>query len=200
MSTLIRSELYRMAAIRSSWVSLALFGAVAAAFGILEANFWALFAGLGAFGISTFTVAQHHQHKTVALLYLSRPRRLTVLFAQVLTTVAVSWLLAVLSGIPTLLKGNHQIYVHTLVVVPFTAVFGASIAALVRRSSWLLLGLAFWFVIVEGMLGHLRRNLPIASYLDAAQGHVWGLEVFVAWAVGALALAVAFLPRDLSSD
>src|SRR5262245_52984282 len=99
MLTLIRSELYRMATIRSSWVSIALFGFVAAAFGVLGPSYWALFAGLGAFGISALTVAQHHQHRTVALMYLARPRRLTALFAQVATTVIVSWVVAALSGV-----------------------------------------------------------------------------------------------------
>jgi len=72
MITLVRSELYRMATIRSSWVSIALYGAVLASFGVLDANWWALFAGIGAFGIAVLTVAQHYQQKTVALSYLER--------------------------------------------------------------------------------------------------------------------------------
>ncbi|GIM96569.1 hypothetical protein [Paractinoplanes toevensis] len=200
MITLIRSELYRMATIRSSWVSLALYGAVAASFGILEATFWALFAGLGAFGIAALTVAQHFQHRTVALLYLARPKRLTVLFAQVLTTVLVAWLFAALTGVPVLLKGQSQPYNDTLIVVPVMAVFGAAVAAIVRRASWLLFGFAVWFVIVEGIIGKMEWELPISAYLEAASGDAFGLEVFTVWAVAALAVAVLTLNRDLSGD
>ena len=102
MIALVRSELYRMATIRSSWVSIVLFGAVAASFGVLNAYWWALFVGVGAFGISVFTVAQHYRHRTAALLYLARPRRIQVLIAQVVTTVAVAWGFAALTGITVL--------------------------------------------------------------------------------------------------
>jgi hypothetical protein len=200
MITLIRSELYRMATIRSSWVSLALYGAVAASFGILEASFWALFAGLGAFGIAALTIAQHFQHRTIALLYLARPKRLTVLLAQVLTTVLVASLFAALTGIPVLLKGQHQPFNDTLTVVPVMAVFGAGVAAIVRRASWLLFGFAVWFVIVEGIIGKMEWQLPISAYLEAASGDAFGLEVFTVWAIAALAVAVLTLNRDLSGD
>ncbi|HEX5201563.1 hypothetical protein ACFQS1_17735 [Paractinoplanes rhizophilus] len=196
----MRAELYRMATIRSSWVSIALFGFVAAAFGVLDANWWALFAGVGAFGISVLTVAQHYQHRTIALLYLARPQRLPVLFAQVLTTVAVGWVLAALSGITALLRWGGGTYRHTLIVVPVMAVFGAAAAAIVRRASWLLIGFAVWIVVVEGLIGKLDGELPISAYLDAARGDMFGLEVFIFWAVATLAAAVPFLNRDLSSD
>jgi len=201
MITLVRGELYRMATIRSSWVSLALFAAVAAAFGVLEASFWALFAGLGAFGIAALTVCQHYQHRTIALLYLSRPRRLTVLFAQVVTSVLVSWLLAALSGITVLLRGDSgPVWRSTMIVVPVMAVFGAAVASVVRRASWLLFGFTVWFVVVEGLIGKMEWQLPISSYLDAASGDPFGLEVFVVWALAALGVAVLNLPRDLSGD
>ncbi|MFF5288633.1 hypothetical protein [Paractinoplanes globisporus] len=200
MIILVRSELYRMATIRSSWVSLSLFGFLAAAFGIVGPYYWALFAGVGAFGISVLTVAQHYQHRTVALFYLARPKRIPVLIAQVITTVAVAWVLAAASGITALLKGGGATYVHTLIVVPIMAVFGASIAAVVRRASWLLIGFGAWFVVVEGLIGQLKWELPISSYLDAARGNPFGLEVFLVWAAAALAVAIALLGRDLAGD
>ncbi|GAA0552509.1 hypothetical protein GCM10010172_38660 [Paractinoplanes ferrugineus] len=202
MLTMIRSELYRMATIRSSWLTLSLAGFVAAAFGVLEPYFWALFVGLGAFGIAALTVAQSHQHRTVALLYLSRPRRLTVLFAQVLTTVLVAEAFAMLSGITTVLKSAGDIYLHTLYLVPVMAVFGAAVASLVRRASWLLFGFAVWVVVVEGLIGKLTWNLPISAYLDSAGGSpdTFSLEVFVLWTVAALGAAVILLPRDLTGD
>jgi len=200
MITLVRSELYRMATIRSSWVSISLFGAVAAAFGMLDAYWWALFVGIGAFGISVLTVAQHYQHRTIALLYLARPRRLSVLIAQVITTVAVAWCFAAVTGIAVVIKGGDRPYLHTLIVVPVMAAFGTAAAAIVRRSSWLFFGFAAWFVFVEGLAGQLKWPLPISSYLNAAGGDAFGLEVFVGWAVVALAVAVLTLARDLTAD
>jgi hypothetical protein len=200
MITLIRGELYRMASIRSSWVTIALFGAVAAAFGILDPNFWALMAGVGAFGISVLTVTQHFQHRTAALLFLARPRRFPVLFAQIATTVLVASVLTALSGITALMKDGGETYAHTLTVVPIMAVFGASLAAVVRRASWLLFGFTAWFVAVEGIVGQLRWQLPMSSYLDASGGDPFALEVFAAWALGALAVAAVTLRRDLAGD
>jgi ABC-2 type transport system ATP-binding protein len=198
--TLVRSELYRMATIRSSWVSIALFGFVAAAFGVLNPYWWALFAGIGAFGISVLTVTQHFQHRTAVLLYLARPKRFPVLFAQVLTTVAVVWVLTAVSGITVLLKSDGLPYRHTLTVVPIMAVFGAATASVVRRSSWLLFGFAVWFVLVEGLISQMKWPLPISSYLDAARGDPYGLEVFIVWAVAALAVAALTLSRDPTTD
>jgi hypothetical protein len=200
MITLVRSELYRMATIRSSWVSIVLFGAVAASFGVLDGYWWAMFAGVGTFGISVLTVAQHYQHRTVALLYLARPKRFPVLIAQVITTVAVTWGFTAVTGITVLLDGGDRTYRHTLVVVPIMAVFGTATAAIVRRSSWLLFGFALWFVLVEGLAGQLKWPLPISSYLEAAGGDAFGLEVFLCWAVVALAVAVPTLRRDLTGD
>jgi hypothetical protein len=200
MIALIRSELYRMATIRSSWVSIAAFGAVAAMFGVLDPTWWALFAAVGAFGISVLTVTQHHQHRTAALLYLARPKRIPVLFAQVLTTAVVTWGLAAISGITVLTHGGVRPYRLTLTVIPIMAIFGAALAAIVRRSSWLLMGFAAWFTVVEGLMGRLDWLLPMTCYLKAAAGDAFALEVFGVWAVVALAVAVLTLRRDFSAD
>jgi hypothetical protein len=200
MITLVRSELYRMATIRSSWVAIASFAFLAAAFGILNPYVWALAAGLGAFGISVLTVTQHFQHRTAVLLYLASPKRLPVLVAQVLTSVAVAWSITVVSGITVLLKGQVAPYFHTLTVVPIMALFGAATASVVRRSSWLLFGFAAWFVLIEGLISQLKWPLPISSYLDAAHGDPFGLEVFTVWSVAALAIAALTLSRDPTTD
>jgi hypothetical protein len=201
MIDLIRSELYRSATIRSSWISIVLFGAVAASVGVLSSLWWAMFSGIGAFGIAVFTVARHYQHRTAALLYLARPKRLPVLFAQVAATVLVTEVFAALTGITGLIKdGNQALYRHTLWLTPIMAVFGASMAAIVRRSSWLLYGFAVWFVLVEALVGQMKWPLPISSYLDAAGGNPYGLEVFVVWTLGALAVAALMLRRDLATD
>ena len=202
MIALVRSELYRMATIRSSWVSFVLFGAVAASFGVLNAYWWALFSGIGAFGIAVFTVAQHYQHRTAALLFLAGPKRFPVLLAQVVTTMAVAWVFTAITGITALLKDGNggATYRHTLTVIPIMAVFGAATAAIVRRSSWLLYGFAVWFVLVEGLVGQMKWPLPISSYLDAARGDPYGLEVFLVWALVTLAVATFTLRRDLAAD
>ncbi|GAA2847594.1 hypothetical protein Acy02nite_03030 [Actinoplanes cyaneus] len=205
MSSLIRAELYRMATIRSSWVSLALFGAVAAAAGVWDKSWWVLFAGIGAFGISVLTVTQHYQHRTIALLYVARPRRFQVLLAQVVTTMLVAEMLAVFSGLPVWFRWSHQTYTQTLFVIPVMAAFGAGLAATVRRSAWLLSGFGVWFVIVEGIAGGLKWPLPMTSYLNASRsdglgGDAFALEIFVFWAVTSLAVAAVALRRDLTGD
>jgi ABC-2 type transport system ATP-binding protein len=201
MTALVRSEFYRMATIRSSWLSIALFAVLAASFGLVNAYWWALFAGLGALGISVLTVAQHYQHRTAALLYLARPRRLQILLAQVITTVTVSWVIAAVTGVTVLSKAGGELpYRHTLAVVPIMAVFGTATAAIVRRSSWLLYGFGVWFVLVEGLVGQMKWQLPISSYLDAASGDAFSLEIFVGWAVAAMAVALPTLARDLPSE
>jgi hypothetical protein len=201
MTALVRSEFYRMATIRSSWLSIALFAVLAASFGLVNAYWWALFAGLGALGISVLTVAQHYQHRTAALLYLARPRRLQILLAQVITTVTVSWVIAAVTGVTVLTKAGGALpYRHTLAVVPIMAVFGTATAAIVRRSSWLLYGFGVWFVLVEGLVGQMKWQLPISSYLDAASGDAFSLEIFVGWAAAALAVALPTLARDLPSE
>jgi ABC-2 type transport system ATP-binding protein len=198
MIALIRAELYRTMTIRSGWITIVLFGAFAAAFGVLNAYGWALFAGIGAFGIAVFTVARHFQHRTAALLYLARPKRIEVLLAQVVTTVLIAW---VFTAVTALVRdGNGAVYRHTLTVVPVMAVFGAAAAAVVRRPSWLLYGFAVWFVLVEALIGGMRWPLPISSYLDAAGGNPYGLEVFGVWASGTLAVAALMLRRDFAAD
>ena len=203
MITLVRSELYRMATIRSSWLSLALFATLAASLGVLDGYWWAMFAGIGAFGISALTVAQHFQHRTAALLFLARPKRFSVLFAQVLTTVAVSWIITAVTGITARVNGGiggQLTYRHTIAVVPIMAIFAAATAAIVRRSSWLILGFGIWFVVVEGLIGQLKWPLPFSAYLKASGGDAFGLEIFIFWAVVALAVAVPMLARDLPAD
>jgi hypothetical protein len=201
MIALMRNELYRMATIRSSWVTVALFATLAASFGVRSAYWWALFAGIGTFGIAVFTVAQHFQHRTAILLYLGWPKRIPVLFAQVLTTIVVAWVFTAVTGLTALARhGDTGMYGRTLLVIPVMAVFGAALAAIVRRASWLLYGFAIWFVVVEALAGQLKWPLPITSYLDAARGVLIGRLFFVGWAVTALAFAVLTLRRDVTTD
>ena len=77
-----------------------------------------------------------------------------------------------------------------MLVVPVMAVFAAAAAAIVRRSSWLILGFAIWFVVVEGLVGQLKWWLPFSAYLEASGGDAFGLEIFIFWAVVAVAVAL----------
>jgi hypothetical protein len=209
MITLVRSELHRMATIRSMWASIILFGALAAAFGILEAYWWALFAGVGAFGISVLTVTQHYQHRTITLLYLARPKRLIVLIAQVLTAALITLILAAVSGTAVLAadstkayQSTVQAYQNTLLVVPIMAVFGAALAVIVRRTAWIFTGFGLWFIIVEGLVGQMKWPLPISSFLDATKSKPdpFSLMIFSFWTLAAVAVAVPLIGRDLNSD
>jgi hypothetical protein len=203
MIALVRSELYRLATIRSSAVCIALLTFLAALSGWLSVPAWSLFAGVSAFFISVFTIAQHHQHRTIVLLYLARPKRLRVLAGQLLTTVLVAEALTVVSGVTVLVRhGNTEQFGNTLTVVPVMAVFGAAVAAAVRRISWLLAGFAAWFILVEGLIGKLDWLLPITTYLKATQvrGDAFNLEVFVAWTIAAVGVAMLTVNTDLSGD
>jgi hypothetical protein len=209
MITLVRSELHRMATIRSSWASIISFGALAAAFGAVEAYWWALFAGIGAFVISVLTVTQHYQHRTITLLYLARPKRVIVLIALVFTAALVAWVLAASSGIAVLAadstkayQSTVQAYQNTLLVVPIMAVFGAALAVIVRRAAWIFSGFGLWFIVVEGLVGQMKLPLPISSFLDATKAgpDPFSLMIFCFWTVAALAVAVPLLSRDLNAD
>ncbi|MDG4790661.1 hypothetical protein O7626_32935 [Micromonospora sp. WMMD1102] len=200
MIALVRSELYRMATIRSSWVSIAVFGVLGALFGAVNVDAWALLAGMGAFGFGVLGVSQHFQHRTAVLLYLARPNRLTTLLGQLLAGIVVAVGFAAVSGLPVLAKGDLTQYRNTLAIVPLLAVFGATNAAVLRRPTWLFLGYAGWFVFVEGLLGRLTAPLPFSSFLGAAGGDRTSLLVAAAWTLLALLAAAITVHRDVTTD
>ena len=53
MTAVVRSELYRLATIRSSALSLAIFTCLGTILGMIGSDFWALLAGVGAFGFGS---------------------------------------------------------------------------------------------------------------------------------------------------
>ncbi|MEU6075884.1 hypothetical protein [Micromonospora sp. NPDC047074] len=200
MYALLRSELYRVATIRSSQISIVVFSALGMLFGWFNVDAWGLLAGMGAFGLAVMIVAQHHQHRTAVLLYLARPNRMTVLIGQVLTSVIVAVAVAAVSGVPVLVKGDPTHYTDTLAVVPVMAVFGAANAAIVRRSTWVFLGYAGWFVFVEGLIGRLKAPLPFSAFLEAGTGDSRNLVITAAWALLASGVALVAVRRDLTGD
>lgn len=200
MIALVRSELYRVATIRSSWISLSVFGVLGLAFGWLNADIWQLLAGTAAFALAAMGVAQHYQHRTAVLLHLAHPHRMLVLLGQVITGVLVSIGFAAVSGATTLAGGGLAQYKHTLVVVPIMAVFGAASTAIVRRPTWLFMGYGAWFIFVEGLVGKLDAPLPFSAFINGVGGDRESLLVFAGWTVAALIGAIVAVGRDLSGD
>jgi len=197
---LVRSEVYRLATIRSSWVSMALFAALGMLFGLLSADMWALLAGVGAFGLAVMAVCQHHQHGTAVLLHLARPRRTLVLAGQLVTVVLVTTAFAAVSGLLVLMGGEATQYGNTLLVVPVMAVFGAANAAVLRRSTYLFIGYSAWFVFIEGLLGKLAAPLPFSAYLLASAGESDSMLILVGWSLLALVAAGIAIHRDVAGD
>lgn len=200
MIALVRSELYRVATVRSSWISIAGFTFFGLFFGWLNPDAWALLACLGAFGLSVMGVAQHFQHRTVVLLYLTQPKRTLVLLGQVISAAIVAAGFAALSGVTVLAKGDPTQYGDTLLVASVMAVFGAANAAIVRRPTWLFLGYAGWFIFVEGLAGRLEKPLPFSAFLGAGAGNRDSLLIAVAWSTLALVGAMFAIRRDLTAD
>ncbi|RKN22283.1 hypothetical protein D7147_06215 [Micromonospora musae] len=200
MISVIRSDLYRAATIRSSWISLVIFTLLGLLLGAVNIDAWRLLTGMGAFGFAAMIVAQHHQHRTAVLLYLSQPRRLVVLSGQVVAAMVVATGFVAASGLTVLFKGDTERYGHLLTAVPVIAILAAACASIVRRSTWLLLGCAGWFVLVEGLIGKLKLPLPFTSLLGAGSGDTRGLLIAVLWAVAALVVASLTIGRDLASD
>jgi hypothetical protein len=201
MIGLLRSELYRTFALRSSWVSIAASIMLGVLFGIFDDAFWSLFAGLGSFGLAVMTTAQHYQHRTALLLFLGRPHRLLVLAAQCVAAAVVALFIALVSGISILDWGEGDKYRATLTVVPLIAVLGVAAASVVRRPLWLLGGAAGWLVFVEGLFGRLESPLPFTAFLTAAStGDDRMLLIFAAWTGAALLAAVIAIRRDLTGD
>ena len=203
MIRVLRSELYRTLSIRSNWVSIAATIALGFLFGTFSVDFWALFAGLGAFAIASMTTAQHYQHRTAILLFLGEPHRLRTLAAQCVAAAAVTTATAALSGLVLLATGgdgDSRQFRATLTAVPVLAVFSVAVATVVRRPTWLLVGAVAWVLFVEGLIGKLRYPLPFSTYLTASTGRSAHLLIFAAWTAAALAAAAFTVRRDLTGD
>jgi hypothetical protein len=198
--SVLRAELYRTFTVRSSWISMFASIVLGLSFGWFSDEFWALFAGIGAFGIAVVTTAQHYQHRTAVLLFLGQPRRLRALLAQCVTAALVATVLAALSGLTVLAGGDVQTYVSTVLVVPLMAIFGVANATVVRRPTWLFTGYAGWLLFVETMIYRLEGPFPFTSFLAAATGSLRDGLIFTAWTVAALAAASWWIRRDLIGD
>ena len=203
MIRVLRSELYRTLSIRSSWVSIAATIALGLLFGTFSVDFWALFAGLGAFAIASMTTAQHYQHRTALLLFLGEPHRLRTLAAQCVAAAVVTTVTAALSGLVVLGTGgtgDNEQFRATLTAVPILAVFSVAVATVVRRPTWLLAGAVAWLIFVEGLIGKLRYPLPFSAYLTASTGKSANLLIFAAWTAAALIAAALTIRRDVTGD
>jgi len=200
VTAVLRSELYRWATIRSSWILMGLFALLGALLGWFSADLWALLAGLGAFAIAVLGTAQHYQHSTVVLLHLGQPHRLTGLAAQAIAAASVAVLLAAVSGTTVLATGKFTQFGSTLAVVPLMAVFGVANATVIRRPAGLLLGYAAWLLFVEALIGGLKKPLPFTTFLDAGTGNRRSLLIFTGWTLLTITIALVAVRRDLTSD
>ena len=200
MIAVVRSELYRLSTVRSSAFSLAICTGAGILLGMIGSDFWALLAGVGAFGFGVTGVSQHFQHRTAVLLYLARPRRVRVLLGQLVTTVIVGVGFTAASGLGVLLQGNQERYLITLMVAPIMAVLGAAAAAIVRSATFLFVGFVAWIIFVEAMYGKLQEPLPFSAYLDAASGDMRKLVLLIGWTLATIAGAAFAIRRDLNGD
>jgi hypothetical protein len=200
MIAVVRSELYRLSTVRSSAMSLAVFSAFGVLLSMIGSDFWALLAGVGAFGFGATGISQHYQHRTAVLLYLARPHRIRVLLGQLVTSVIVSVGFTVVSGLLVALQGNRERYLITVAVVPFMALLGAAGAAIARSATFLFVGFATWVLFVEAMYGKMQEPLPFSAYLDAATGDVRKLLILLGWTVAAIVGAGFAVRRDLTGD
>ena len=200
MIAVVRSELHRLSTVRSSAMSLSVFTAAGVLLSMIGSDFWALLAGVGAFGFGATGIAQHYQHRTAVLLYLARPQRIRVLLGQFVTAVIVSLGFTVVSGLLVLLQGNRERFLITVAVVPFMALLGAAGAAIARSATYLFVGFATWVLFVEAMYGKMQEPLPFSAYLDAASGDARRLVILAGWTLAALIGAGFAIHRDLTGD
>ena len=200
MIAVVRSELYRLATIRSSALSLAVFTGFGIVLSMVGSDFWALLAGVGAFGLGVTGVSQHYQHRTAVLIYLARPQRIRVLLAQLVTTLIVGTGFTVVSGLLVLIQGNRERYLITLLVAPVMALLGAAAAAIVRSATFLFIGFATWVLFVEAMYGKMQEPLPFSAYLDAASGDEKKMLILLGWTLATMIGAAFAIQRDLNGD
>lgn len=200
MWAVIRSDLYRTATIRSSRIALLVLAVLGALLGWVNVDAWGLLVGMAAFGLAAMVVTQHHQHRTVVLLYLAVPRRVAVLAGHLVAAAVLATGFVAISGLTLLARGEPDRYRDLLLVAPVMAAFGAAGAAVVRRSTWLLLGGAGWFVFVEGLFTRLAAPLPFSAFLTAGGGDPRGLLIASAWTALAVVVAAIAVGRDLTGD
>ncbi|GAA1623314.1 hypothetical protein [Actinoplanes couchii] len=202
MIAVLRSELYRGVTIRSSWLALIGFAFLAALMGWFDKNFWSMFAGFGAFGLAAIVTAQHYQHRTAILLFLSRPHRWRVLAAQCVSSALFALVLAAGSGLAVLIDADAGHYASTVLVTPLMGVFGTLCVTVVRKPLWLFAGTFGWLVFVELLInrGEGSGGLPFTSFMSAAGGNTRALLFLLAWTAAAIVPAAWSISRDLTGD
>ncbi|GAB7038815.1 MULTISPECIES: hypothetical protein [Catenuloplanes] len=196
MISVVTSELYRFATIRSVWLSVIVVVIAGYAVSWFGAAFWGLVVGAGTFAVTANVVGSQFTHRTMVLTYLARPNRLVVLAGQIVASALVGALIAVVSAVGV--RDQPGLIVAGLSAVPVIAIFAAALATVVRRPLWLILGFTGWLIIVEGAIFQLDYPLPISTFLASISGRPEQLGTFGAWTAGALVLAVALARRDVT--
>ncbi|GAB7051910.1 hypothetical protein [Catenuloplanes indicus] len=196
MISIVASELYRFATIRSVWLSVIVVVAASYAVSWFGAAFWGLIVGAGTFAVTANVVGSQFAHRTMVLTYLARPNRLVVLAGQIIASAIVGALIAVVSAIGV--RDQPGLVVAGLSAVPVIAIFAAALATIVRRPLWLILGFTGWLIIVEGAIFQLDYPLPVTMFLASISGKPEQLVKFCAWTAGALAVAIGLARRDVT--
>lgn len=200
MIAVLRADLHRTLTVRSAWLSVIALVCAGLLLSLLSRDMWALLIGMGTFALAVTGTTQHFQHRTAVLLYLGRPRRLTVLAGQTASAALLGAMIAATSGVPLLGSADTRTYVFVVLAVPVMAVFGVACGTVVRRGNWLLLGATGWLLFIEGLVGKLARPLPFSSFLNSINGDRTHLLIFAGWTVAALLAAIVAARRDLTGD
>ncbi|WP_250030707.1 hypothetical protein [Paractinoplanes maris] len=198
MIAVLRSELHRTLTIPSSWVSMGAAILLGMSFALFSVEFWSLFVALGVFGIAVVISSQHYQHRTAVLLFLGQPRRLRALAAQCLCAILLGLVVAVLSGITTIIAGEFEQFAGTMAATPLLAIFGVAGATVIRRPVALFIGYGTWFVFAEGLAFRFQQPLPFTTFMSAAGGNPQGLLLFAGYVALALAISAWAVRRDLT--
>jgi hypothetical protein len=200
MIAVLRSELHRTLTIPSSWLSMGLAVVMGMSFALFSVDFWSLFVALGVFGIAVVITSQHYQHRTAVLLFLGQPRRLRALAAQCVCAILLGLIVAVVSGVTTILSREFEQFTGTLAATPLLALFGVASATVIRRPVALFLAYGTWFVFAEGLAFRFKQPLPFTTFMSAAGGNTQGLLLFSGYAAAALGVAAWFIRRDLADQ
>jgi hypothetical protein len=200
MIPVIRTELYRIRTVRSSWLALVAAAVLCTAAGVVRTGMWSFLVGAIAFLLGVVGAAQHYQHRTAVLLFLARPRRLTVLSGQLLAHATVAVVFAAVTGVAALIRGELRGYLITIGATALITMFAVANAVILRKPVWVIIGYGLWFLFVEGLVGQFHLPGPFSGYLIGTLKDPWWVGVLAFWSVLATLVAAHSVNRDLTGD
>jgi hypothetical protein len=200
MTEVIRAELYRMYTLRSWRLALPAAALICLLAGLADTGAWTFLVGTMVFLLGVVGGAQHYQHRTAILLFLARPKRLTVLAGQAVAYGLVGGAFAGLTGVGALANGDFAQYAFTGIAAALMTVFAVANAAILRRPVWIIIGYGLWFVIVELLIFQGEFPGPFMGYLAVMISEPMKLLALVFWTVVSLAVAVRAIARDVTGS